>query len=361
MDEAMVQQLETLLGVRVKLVTIPRRAWIERGGAENLRPGDAVTVGPKSCLLVGADERSCRVLEIDRPLSGVELSLLRWAFLQRIGREAGAEERNLPEQERRLGEWIARRLAGEEGGEQAPFPEEWDGRLTEGVIPFLLVYEQAEVEEDQLQNVIRSFLSDDTLFVPLGEDEWLILAPDRLLFEMETSDLDEDRPVETKEGLASLAEGLQQAIIGEWGGDCHVAVAEPIQPREELVAAASRLREAVALGRRFHAERRVHLPWQIHLEWLLSHLSGPALDRIIAEIKEASDWFADPETVSMLELFFSLDCNVSETAKKLYIHRNTLLYRLDKFKQESGLDVRSFNDAVKVRILLLLYKMTKRK
>jgi len=56
-----------------------------------------------------------------------------------------------------------------------------------------------------------------------------------------------------------------------------------------------------------------------------------------------------------------LDCNVSETAKKLYIHRNTLLYRLDKFKQETGLDVRTFNDAVLVKIALLLYKVTKRK
>ncbi|WP_420871911.1 helix-turn-helix domain-containing protein [Cohnella rhizosphaerae] len=56
-----------------------------------------------------------------------------------------------------------------------------------------------------------------------------------------------------------------------------------------------------------------------------------------------------------------MDCNVSETAKRLFIHRNTLLYRLDKLKQEAGLDVRSFNDAILVRLLMLLYKVTKRK
>ncbi|GJM80639.1 hypothetical protein HMSSN139_31350 [Paenibacillus sp. HMSSN-139] len=55
-----------------------------------------------------------------------------------------------------------------------------------------------------------------------------------------------------------------------------------------------------------------------------------------------------------------MDCNVSETAKRLYIHRNTLLYRMDKFKQETGLDVRTFNDAVLVKLELLLYKVTKR-
>ena len=67
------------------------------------------------------------------------------------------------------------------------------------------------------------------------------------------------------------------------------------------------------------------------------------------------------ETMTTLEQFFQLDCNVSETAKKLYIHRNTLLYRLDKFKQETGLDVRTFNNAVLVKIAMLLYKVTKRK
>lgn len=52
---------------------------------------------------------------------------------------------------------------------------------------------------------------------------------------------------------------------------------------------------------------------------------------------------------------------MSETAKKLYIHRNTLLYRLDKFKNETGLDVRTFHDAVLVKLALVLYKVTKRK
>jgi DNA-binding PucR family transcriptional regulator len=69
----------------------------------------------------------------------------------------------------------------------------------------------------------------------------------------------------------------------------------------------------------------------------------------------------DTEMYLLLEQFFTHDCNVSETAKSLYVHRNTLLYRLDKFKQETGLDVRNFNDAVLVQVALLLYKVTKRR
>ncbi|MNO00327.1 Leucine-rich protein [compost metagenome] len=53
--------------------------------------------------------------------------------------------------------------------------------------------------------------------------------------------------------------------------------------------------------------------------------------------------------------------NLNDSAAALYIHRNTLLYRLDKIKQETGADVRSFGDAAIVKLAMLLYKVTKRK
>jgi carbohydrate diacid regulator len=106
---------------------------------------------------------------------------------------------------------------------------------------------------------------------------------------------------------------------------------------------------------------QVHLPWFVHLERLLIGVPESVRNRFVEDMIGRPDLFSDPETLATLDAFFAMDCNVSETAKRLFIHRNTLLYRLDKIKQETGLDVRSFNDAVLVRILLLLYKVTKRK
>ena len=362
MDKDKARQLEELLGVRVRLVSVSHRAWTEAGGGKSPEPGDVASLLDRGCwLLVETNGTSHRVLEIGKPLTPVESRLLRWAFLQRAGNGSPASEREALAI--RLGEWIEAQLEKDEF--HAPLPGEWAARLNSGsVIPLQLRYEHAETDAGQILNVARSFLSDlsdDTMIVPLRPSEWLILVTDRLLMEMESIDPEEDDPDGVREELASLAEGLQQAITGEWGGDCHVAVAEPVQPKEELVAAAALLRETMELGRRFHPERRVHLPWRVHLEWLVGNLSEAALRRIAGRMHGTMEPFADPETVSMLELFFSLDCNVSETAKRLYIHRNTLLYRLEKFKLESGLDVRNFNDAVRARILLLLYKMTKRK
>jgi len=360
MDKEKTRQLEEILGARVRLVTVSPQAWAERGGRDSPAPGDMAEFDCGCWLLVERSGTGLQVLEIGKRLSPVESRLLCWAFLQRSdGASPATESEALAI---RLGEWIEARLEKDEL--HAPLPGEWAARLNKGVVPMLLSYEHVGADAGQILNVARSFLSDlsdEAIIVPLRPAEWLILAPDRLLMEMESFDQEEGDPDGVRDELASLAEGLQQAITGEWGGDCHVAVAEPVQPREELASAAALLRETMELGRRFHPERRVHLPWRIHLEWLIGHLPEPALRRIAGRMHGAMEPFADPETEAMLELFFSLDCNVSATARRMYVHRNTLLYRLEKFKLESGLDVRGFNDAVRARILLLLYKMTKRK
>jgi DNA-binding PucR family transcriptional regulator len=111
----------------------------------------------------------------------------------------------------------------------------------------------------------------------------------------------------------------------------------------------------------FYPGVSMHLPWQIRLEKLLNVLTEAEKQRFVSQVLKRTDQLPDTEMYVLLEQFFALDCNVSETAKILYIHRNTLLYRLDKFKQETGLDVRNFNDAVLVQVALLLYKVTKRR
>ena len=58
-----------------------------------------------------------------------------------------------------------------------------------------------------------------------------------------------------------------------------------------------------------------------------------------------------------IDMFFKKDLNLSDTARQLYIHRNTLVYRLDKVQKQIGLDLRSFEDAVTFKILMELKKV----
>lgn len=265
---------------------------------------------------------------------------------------------------KRLGAWLNERYHDEEYG--SLLPEEFKTKLavTEEMIPFLLVNEshhEADVSYKALQRLLRSYFDGEIVLIPLEESEWLFLADPRLLEGL--SDEKEDQEDENGQDLLSLfCMGLYELISSEWVGDFHVAAIPQVKVMDQLVEGLRLLRETLLIGRTFNVKEHIHLSDGLHLERLLYSIPDEQRTRFLEEYASHHlNVFEDEETVSTLESFFELDCNVSETAKRLYIHRNTLLYRLDKIKQETGLDVRSFSDAVLVKLTLLLYKLTKRK
>lgn len=64
----------------------------------------------------------------------------------------------------------------------------------------------------------------------------------------------------------------------------------------------------------------------------------------------------DQETCSPSQRFFENNLNVSETSRKLFVHRNTLVYRLEKIKRLTGLDLREFDDAIVFKVALMVKK-----
>ena len=63
----------------------------------------------------------------------------------------------------------------------------------------------------------------------------------------------------------------------------------------------------------------------------------------------------DEETLVTINKFFENSLNVSETSRQLYIHRNTLVYRIEKLEKSTGLDVRTFDDALTFKIAMMVY------
>jgi len=64
----------------------------------------------------------------------------------------------------------------------------------------------------------------------------------------------------------------------------------------------------------------------------------------------------DHETLFTIQKFFENNLNVSETSRKLFVHRNTLVYRLEKIKKLTGLDLREFDDAIVFKVALMVKK-----
>ena len=91
------------------------------------------------------------------------------------------------------------------------------------------------------------------------------------------------------------------------------------------------------------------------LEDMPKHKLQEFLD--ILEDQEAKSTFADAEMVTTAEEFLHTSLNVSETSRNLYMHRNTLMYRLDKIERATGLDIRKFQDAMTFRLIMILHKL----
>ena len=67
----------------------------------------------------------------------------------------------------------------------------------------------------------------------------------------------------------------------------------------------------------------------------------------------------DDETLNIIRTFFENNLNLSETSRQLYVHRNTLVYRLEKLQKSTGLDIRKFDDALTFKIALMVVNYMK--
>jgi carbohydrate diacid regulator len=306
-------------------------------------------------------------LEIEGELKRAEAELLTWTLQwNQAQQQQAVKPGNLSESESfalRLSEWIQQQVDSEEPSYSIPDHLTAGGKLFAEMIPFLLVTEYTNGKQasySELEKLLRSFLAEDILLIPLKNQEWLIWGPVSLLKEADSEFMDDEDEETVEDSLSSICHGLYEMLASEWIGECHLAVAHPVSPAKGIVETTVLLRETINLGRKFHVGTSIHLPWNLQLERLLNAIPEVQRSRYLEHALKRTELFVESEMLATLETFFSLDCNVSETAKKLYIHRNTLLYRLDKLKQETGLDVRQFRDAVLVKIILLLYKVTKR-
>ena len=114
------------------------------------------------------------------------------------------------------------------------------------------------------------------------------------------------------------------------------------------------------VGKIFFTGREVVAYSELGIGRLIYQLPIPLCKMFIKEIfdgKSPDDF--DDETIETINKFFENNLNVSETSRQLFIHRNTLVYRLDKLQKSTGLDLRSFEDAITFRIALMVVKYMK--
>ena len=140
----------------------------------------------------------------------------------------------------------------------------------------------------------------------------------------------------------------------------NVAYGTIVKEIKEVSRSYKEAKMALDVGKIFFSNKNVIAYNNLGIGRLIYQLPVPLCKMFIKEIfdEQSPDEF-DDETLTTITKFFENNLNVSETSRQLYIHRNTLVYRLDKLQKSTGLDLRVFEDAITFKIALMVVKYMK--
>ena len=171
------------------------------------------------------------------------------------------------------------------------------------------------------------------------------------------------KELEESEGYADM-DKLAHAILDTLGlnrnEETHIAYGTIVNELKEVSRSYKEARMALDVGKIFFGDKDVIAYSSLGIGRLIYQLPIPLCKMFIKEIFEnkSPDDF-DEETLVTIDKFFENSLNVSETSRQLYIHRNTLVYRLDKLQKSTGLDLRVFEDAITFKIALMVVRYMK--
>ena len=170
----------------------------------------------------------------------------------------------------------------------------------------------------------------------------------------------EVKPNETYEDMDKTAKVILDMLNTEAMTSVHVSYGTMVNEIKDVSRSYKEAKMALDVGKIFYSDRNVVAYSSLGIGRLIYQLPMPLCKMFIKEIfgDKSPDEF-DEETIATINKFFENSLNVSETSRQLYIHRNTLVYRLDKLQKSTNLDLRVFEDAITFKIALMVVKYMK--
>ena len=206
-------------------------------------------------------------------------------------------------------------------------------------------HEKDSVALDNVRNLLSGKSRD---FVTAVDEKNIIVVK-------ELADKDGSRELE------KMAKEMMEILRAESEDDkIHIAYGTVVNDIKEVSKSYKEAKLALDVGKIFFDEKDIVAYSTLGIGRLIYQLPIPLCKMFIKEIFEGKspDEF-DEETLTTINKFFENSLNVSETSRQLYIHRNTLVYRLDKLQKSTGLDLRVFEDAITFKIALMVVKYMK--
>ena len=156
-----------------------------------------------------------------------------------------------------------------------------------------------------------------------------------------------------------LAGFLAQSLYEELGVKANVGIGCEGKSFAEIAESYNQAATAVRMSGLLKSKGEVHTYREYLLIKMLEDLPESKLKEYMEQfrITGAKEVFSDEEMIGTAEEFLENSLNLSETSRNLFMHRNTLMYRLDKIERLTGLNIRKFSDAVTFRVISILYKL----
>ncbi|MFI3207243.1 MAG: helix-turn-helix domain-containing protein [Clostridia bacterium] len=157
--------------------------------------------------------------------------------------------------------------------------------------------------------------------------------------------------------IEKLANSIVDTLSSEFYTHCNIGIGTVVDGIKELARSFKEAQVALEVGKVFDTERTIVRYDNLGIARLIYQLPTTLCGIFLKEVfKRGSIESLDHETLFTIQKFFENNLNVSETSRRLFVHRNTLVYRLEKIKKITGLDLREFEDAIVFKVALMVKK-----
>ncbi len=157
--------------------------------------------------------------------------------------------------------------------------------------------------------------------------------------------------------IENMAINIADTLSTEFYTKVVIGISTMVENIKDLAKAYQEAQVALEVGKVFETEKNIISYENLGIGRLIYQLPTTLCEMFLQEVfKKGSLESLDRETLMTIQCFFENNLNVSETSRKLFVHRNTLVYRLEKIRNLTGLDLREFNHAITFKVALMVRK-----
>ncbi len=191
----------------------------------------------------------------------------------------------------------------------------------------------------------------ESLFPNKGRDFVVVIDDDNVVLVKEVKNKDDYKEV------YKLARVIVDTLNSELMVKAYIGIGTIIDNLKDITKSYKEAQMSMIIGNIFSGDKNIFDYNNLGMGRLIYHIPTTLCQLFLDEVfKDNSADSLDNETMLTIQKFFENNLNVSETARQLYIHRNTLVYRLEKIKRLTGLELTSFDDAVIFKVAILVKK-----